>query len=74
MDRQLESIQKSILRDIHGRLMINTPIDTGRLISSYKVSKDSISNNTPYAYYVERGTEKQKAQLFMKKSIEEVIK
>lgn len=74
MDRQLRDIKGKILKDIHSRLMVHTPIDTGRLISSYNMTDNAITNNTPYAVAVERGTSKQRGQFFMKKSIEEVIK
>ena len=73
-DKQLEDIEKDILKDIHRELIHNTPIKSGRLVQSFVRGKKDLSTNVPYAPTVELGTRKRKAQLFLDKSIREVIK
>ena len=73
-DRQLEEIEKDILKDIHRELIHNTPVRTGRLVKSFVRGKKDLSTDVPYAPIVEFGKGRRKAQLFFAKSIMEVIK
>ena len=71
-EKELNDIEQDILRDVHERLLFNTPIKTGNLIRSYKLKKKELYTDVEYATYVELGTEKMSPRLYMNKSLNEV--
>ena len=56
--QRIEKVKSDFINEVGYNLSIYTPVRTGTLLNGMKIDKInfSISNDVPYAYYVEYGT------------------
>ncbi|MDN4590841.1 hypothetical protein DBA29_20380 [Xenophilus aerolatus] len=71
-----EELVSEIAADMLFRIMLRTPVDTGLLQSSFEIQDltadgFTIVNDTPYALYVEEGTEKMGPAHMVRATLEE---
>lgn len=73
----ISEAQKNVETEAVEELESYTPIDTGRLISNWKVRGNdlaiNISNETPYAKFINSGTRYIKPRNMVKKSTPKII-
>lgn len=69
---EMTNIMKGIQDEVLSKIKDRTPVSTGTLNSSWILNNNIISNDTPYAGYVEEGTYKMPGAHMVQQTIAEL--